>query len=189
MFKRLRDALERALAAATPPPDLGQIASQMREAVIEQKMGVRAMQEDLEKARQLLTLQQQELATAVRRREQAAAINDAETIEIADKFIAKLQERVGVLEKKVAAQTDELGLAERDLAEMTAQLAEAARKQPSIKSERSADAAWQGLGEGGMDRPETDLEHDLLKTRIERQAREAAADARLDELKKRMGRE
>ena len=189
MFNRLRDALERALAAATPPPDLGAIASQMREAVIEQKMGVRQMQDDLSKARQLLTVQQQELATATRRRDQAAAINDAETVEIAGKYITKLQERVVILEKKVAAQAEELGLAERDLAEMTTQLADAAQKHPGIQSDRSTEAAWQGLGKGGMDRPETDMEGDLLRTRMERQAREAAADARLDELKKRMGRE
>ena len=36
MFRRLREALEAALAAATPPPDLGEIAARMREAVIEQ---------------------------------------------------------------------------------------------------------------------------------------------------------
>jgi hypothetical protein len=189
MFKRLRDALERALAAATPPPDLGEIASQMREAVIEQKTGVRAMQEDLAKASQLLALQQEELATAVRRRELAVGIDDQETVAVADRFIAKIRERVAVLERKVAAQSEELALAERDLQEMTAQLADAARRHPGLASERSADAAWQGLGRGGMDRPETDLEGDLLKGRMERAAREAAADAKLDELKKRMGRE
>lgn len=189
MFKKLREALERALDAATPPPDLGAIASEMRGAVIEQKAGVRLMQEDLGKARALLTLQQSELATAERRREQAASINDSETIEVADKFIAKLRERVAVLEKKVAAQAEELALAERDLAEMTAQLAEAAKRQPSLTSERSANAAWNELGKGGMDRPEVDLEMDLLRSKAARAAREAEADAKLDELKKRMGRE
>jgi hypothetical protein len=38
-----------------------------------------------------------------------------------------------------------------------------------------------------MDRPETDLEGELLKGRMERAAREAQADAKLDELKKKMG--
>ncbi|HEY2805398.1 MAG TPA: hypothetical protein VGI92_06015 [Gemmatimonadales bacterium] len=189
MFNRLRDALERALASATPPPDLGAIASQMREAVIEQKTGVRAMQDDLAKATTLLQHQRDELATAGRRREQAASINDAETIEIADKYIARLTERVGVLERKVAAQQEELGLAERDLAEMTAQLSEAVKRHPGVTSERSTDAAWRELGKGGMDRPEVDVEGELLQGRMERAAREAAADARLDELKKRMGRE
>jgi hypothetical protein len=39
-----------------------------------------------------------------------------------------------------------------------------------------------------MDRPETDLEQELLKTKLDRAAREADADARLEEMKKRMGR-
>jgi hypothetical protein len=189
MFKKLRDALERALEAATPPPDLGAIASQMREAVVEQKVGVRAMQDDLAKARALLEVQQTELATAIRRRDLAASINDKETVDVAERYMTKLQERVTILERKVSAQQEELGLAERDLVEMTAQLADAAKKHPGIQSERSAEAAWQGLGKGGMDRPETDLEHDLLRTKMERHAREAAADAKLDEMKKRMGRE
>jgi len=189
MFKRLRDALERALAAATPPPDLGAIASQMREAVVEQKAGVRAMQEDLAKARALLEHQQAELVTAERRRDLALSIQDTETVTVAEKFIVRLRERVVVLEKKVAAQADELGLAERDLAEMTTQLADAAKKHPSIEADRSANAAWEGLGKGGMDRPEVDLESELLQGRMKRAAREAEADAKLEEMKKRMGRE
>lgn len=187
MFKRLRDALERALIAATPPPDLGEIASQMRDAVVEQKAGVRAMQDELAKAEQLLSLERSQLETAQRRREQAAGIQDTETVEVAEKFITRHTERIGVLEKRVAVQREELVLAERDLAEMTTQLQEAARKNPT--AERSAGTAWNELGSAGVDRPELDLEHDLLKTRADRAAREAAADARLDELKKRMGRE
>ena len=189
MFQRLRDALERALAAATPPPDLGEIASQMRDAVIEQKAAVRLMREDLDKADQLLTLERSQLDTAQRRREMALGIQDTETVTIADKFILRHQERVAILVKKVEAQREELSLAERDLTEMTTQLQDAARRNPSITSERSANAAWNSLGEGGMDRPETDLESELLKGRMERAAREAAADAKLDELKRRMGRE
>jgi hypothetical protein len=189
MFRKLREALERALESATPPADLGAIASEMREAVIEQKAGVRAMQEDLEKARTLLAAQQAELGTAERRREQATAIGDAETVGVAEKYITRLRERVGVLDRKVTAQAEELALAERDLVEMTAQLAEAAKRQPGIASDRSANAAWNELGRGGMDRPEVDLEMDLLRTKVDRAAREAAADAKLDELKKRMGRD
>ena len=189
MFRQLRDALERALAAATPPPDLGEIAARMREAVIEQKALVRGLQGELAKVEDLLAHQKGELATAERRRTLAAGIQDAETVAVADKFIAKLGERAVVLEKKIVVQKDELALAERELAEMTAQLQEAARHNPKITSERSAEAAWQGLGRAGMDRPGTDLEDELLKGRMDRAAREAQADAKLDELKKRMGRE
>jgi hypothetical protein len=189
MFKRLREALERALEAATPPPDLGEIAAKMREAVIEQKAAVRHMQEDLVREEDLLRKMTTELATSERRRELAAGIHDEETVVVADKFIAKLCERSVVIVKKVAAQKEELALAERELVEMTAELQEAARRNPKLTSERSAEAAWRGLDRAGMDRPDLDLEAELLKSRMERSAREAEADAKLDEMKKRMGRE
>ena len=187
MFTRLREALERALAAATPPPDLGEIAARMRDAVIEQKAGVRAMQEALAQAERQRVAERDELATAERRRGQADAIADAETVAVADRFIAKHREKVAVLEQKVLAQRQELALAERELAEMTAQLQEAARRAPA-EAQRSAAEAWRSLGAAGMDRPETDLEGELLKGRLERAEREAAADAKLEELKKKMGR-
>jgi hypothetical protein len=189
MFKQLRDALERALAAATPPPDLGEIAARMREAVIEQKALVRGLQGELAKAEELLSHQKAELATAERRRALAEGIHDEETVAVAQKFIVKLGERVAVLEKKIVVQRDEIALAEKELAEMTAQLQEAARHNPKLTSERSVEAAWQGLGRAGMDRPDTDLEGELLKGRMDRAVREAQADAKLDELKKKMGRE
>ena len=188
MFKRLRDALERALAAATPPPDLSEIASRMREAVIEQKAGLRAMREALEDAERQLGIERTELATAERRRGQAQAIGDAETVAIADRFMAKHRERAEILEQKVAAQRAEVALAQRDLEEMTRQLQEAARRAPAA-GQRSAEAAWNRLGEAGMDRPGTDLEDEMLKSRLSHAEREAVADQKLEELKRRMGRE
>ena len=56
-------------------------------------------------------------------------------------------------------------------------------------SHRSLPGVGISLGQAGMDRPELDLEHELLKTRAQRAAREAEADARLDEMKKKLGRE
>jgi flagellar biosynthesis chaperone FliJ len=188
VFKRLREALEAALAAATPPPDLHELAARMREAVIEARAGVGAMREALEKTEQQLAGERGQLETAERRRALAAGIDDQETVAVADRFIAKHRERIAVLEKKLAAQREELALAERELAEMQAQLKEAASRRPAEEAERSRDRAWEGLGAAGMDRPEVDLEQELLKSRMDRAAREAEADARLEELKRRMGR-
>ncbi len=187
MFKRLRDALERALAAATPPPDLSEIAGRMREAVIEQKAGLRAMRDALAEAEHRLDVERAELATAERRRGQAEAIGDAETVAVADRYMARHRERAAVLEQKVTAQQAEVALAERDLAEMTKQLQEAARRAPA-EGQRSAAEAWNRLGEAGMDRPGTDLEDEALKSRLSHAEREAVADAKLEEMKKRMGR-
>ncbi len=187
MFERLRAALQAALESATPPPDLREIAGRMQEAVIEAKAGVGAMREALAQAEGELAHVRGEVETTTRRRDLAAGIQDAETVEVAEKYLARQQERLAVLERKVAAQREELALAERDLGEMQAQLLDAAKNRPSHEADRSRDAAWASLGAAGMDRPEVDLEQELLRGRMDRAAREAEADAKLEELKKRMG--
>jgi len=187
VFKRLREALEAALASATPPADLYDLAGRMREALIEAKAGLGTMRDALaatERDRQLMA---QEIETAQRRRDLAAGINDQETVTVADRFLAKHREHVAVLEKKAAAQREEVALAERDVGEMAAQLEEVTKRKGGIESERSSQAAWAALGRAGMDRPELDAEQEALKARMDRAAREADADAKLEELKRRMG--
>jgi hypothetical protein len=187
MFERLRSALEAALSAATPPPDLREMAGQMQEAVILAKASVAAMREALETAERELGRERQEIETAARRRDLAAGIQDAETVEIAERFLAKHQERFTVLERKVAAQREELALAERDLGEMRTQLDEVTKRRAVKESDRSRDAAWAALGGAGVDRPEVDLEQEHLRSQMDRAARDTAADQALDALKKRMG--
>lgn len=187
MFERLRAALQAALEAATPPPNLREIAGQMQQAVIEAKAGVRGMREALVLSERELAHVRDDVETAVRRRDLAVGIDDQETVAVAAKYLAKQQERLAVLERKVAAQREELALAERDLGEMQAQLADATKHRAGHEADRSRDAAWASLGEAGMDRPEVDLEQELLRGQMDRSAREAAADQALEEMKRRMG--
>ena len=107
---------------------------------------------------------------------------------MAGRFAAKHRERVGVLERKLAALNDELALYERELADMQAQLARVERDRPLTEAERSAERAWRDLQEAGGVRPGggTDLQDELLKSDLDRTAREAAADQQLRELKKKM---
>ena len=187
MFNRLREALEAALAAATPPADLFDLAGRMREALIEVKAGLGQMRDALHATEREVAAIQQEMATAERRRALASEIGDTETVGVADRYLAKHRERQAVLERKVAAQREEMALAERDVAEMTEQLEEVTKRRGGLEAERSSAAAWAGLGRAGMDRPEVDPEQEALKARMDRAAREAEADAKLEELKKRMG--
>ncbi len=187
VFKRLRDALEAALASATPPEDLFDLAGRMRVALIEARAGLGRMREDLEKTERELAAVQGEMGTAERRRALAAEINDAETVQVADGYIARHRERALVLERKAGAQREEIALAERDVAEMSGQLEEVTKRRGTIDAERSSAGAWASLGRAGVDRPELDAEQEALKARMDRAAREAAADAKLEELKKRMG--
>lgn len=186
MFERLRDALRAALAAATPPGDLRDLARQMREAVIEAKVAVQEMREALGRTDRELAVERQRLADAERRGRLAAEIQDQETVAVAERFAAKHRERVAVLERKRAAQTEELALAERDLAEMQAQLQRAERDRPAAAAGRSAEQAWRDLQAAGGARPGTDVQDELLKAEMDRAAREAAAERQLEELKKKM---
>jgi len=187
VFKRLREALDAALASATPPEDLYDLAGRMRAALLDARAGLSAMRDAAEKTDRELALARREIETAERRRELAVGIADTETVAVADGYIARHRGRVAVLERKVAAQREEIALAERDVAEMTGQLEEVTKRRGTIDAERSSAQAWASLGRGGVDRPELDAEQEALKARMDRAAREAEADAKLEALKKRMG--
>ena len=187
VFKRLREALEAALAGATPPEDLYALAGRMRSAVVEARAALSQMREALERTDRELALERREIETAERRRALAAGIDDAETVQVAESYLGRHRERAAVLERKAAAQREEMALAERDLADMTRQLEEVTKRRGTIDADRSSAAAWASLGRAGVDRPELDPEQEALKSRMDRAAREAEADAKLEELKKRMG--
>lgn len=186
MFERLRDALGAALDAATPPGNLRDLARQMREAVVEAKLAAQETGQAVSRTQGELAVERQRLADAERRGRLAAEIQDRETVAIAERFAAKHRERVAVLERKLAALTDERALYERELSDMQAQLARAERDRPLTEAERSAERAWRDLQAAGGARPGTDLRDELLKSAMDRAAREAAADKQLKELKKKM---
>jgi hypothetical protein len=188
MFERLRDALRAALDSATPVSagDLRDLARQMREAVVEAKVAVAETRDAVARTAGEVAAERQRLADAERRGRLASEIQDAETVAVAERFAAKHRERVGVLDRKLAALRDELGLYERELADMQAQLARAERDRPLTEAERSAERAWRDLQAAGGTRAGADPADELLKSRLDRAAREAAADRQLQELKKKM---
>ena len=186
MFERLRDALRAALDAATPPGNLRDLARQMREAVVDAKVSVQETRAAVTRAAGELAVERQRLADAERRGRLAGEIQDRETVAVAERFAAKHRARVAVLERKLAALQEELGLYERELVDMQAQLGRAERDRPLTEAERSAERAWRDLQEAGGARPGTDLKDELLKSAMDRAAREAAADRQLRELKKKM---
>ncbi|HXM38784.1 MAG TPA: hypothetical protein VN908_09040 [Gemmatimonadales bacterium] len=189
LFERLRDAFRAALDAATPPTDLRQLARDMREAVVEAKVAVAEMREALTRTERELALERQRLADAERRGRLAGEIQDQETVSVAERFVGKHRERADVLERKLATQREELALAERDLTEMYTALKSAERDRPAMEGDRSTERAWRDVQGGGGARPGTDLQDELLKSAMDRAAREAAAGRQLEELKKRMRKE
>ena len=180
-FERLRDAFRAALDAASTP-DLRSLARQMREAVVDAKVAVAEIQEAVVRTEREITVERQRLADAERRGRLAGEIQDAETVAVASRFAAKHRERLGVLERKLANQGEELALAQRELDDMQAQLKTAERDRPAVEARRSAQEA----GDAGA---AVDLQDELLKSDMDRAAREAAAARQLEELKKKMRKE
>jgi hypothetical protein len=186
LFERLRDAFRDALDAAAGPADLGVLARQMREAVVDAKVAVAEIQEAVARTDRELAVERQRLADAERRGRLAGEIQDQETVTVAERFTAKHRERIAVLERKLAAQREELALAQRELEEMQTQLKSAERDRPAMQGDRSTEQAWRDVEGAGGARPGMDLQDELLKSDMDRAAREAAAARQLEELKKKM---
>ena len=155
----------------------------MREAVVDAKVAVAEVQEAVARTERELTAERQRLADAERRGRLAGEIQDAETVAVAERFAIKHRERLGVLERKLANQREELALAQRELDDMQAQLKTADRDRPAMEAQRSAREAAAGT------EPALDLQDELLRSDMDRAAREAAAARQLEELKKKMRKE
>jgi hypothetical protein len=155
----------------------------MREAVVDAKVAVAEVQEAIARTERELALERGRLADAERRGRLAGEIQDQETVSVAERFAAKHRERLSVLDHKLVAQGEELALAQRELDDMQTQLKSAAAQQPSTER------AWRDLEEAGGARAGTDLRDELLKSDMDRAAREAAAARQLEELKKKMRKE
>ena len=125
-----------------------------------------------------LERERRELATVRRRGQLAAGINDGETVRLAAEFESKHSGRIEVLERKHAALVEEVLLVERETAEMTAQLKRLTGGEDSVApaSAPEDDSLASNLSE-----------LDALRRTADRSARDADADARLAELKRRMG--
>jgi hypothetical protein len=159
-------------------------AAGLREALVEARLGITEMRRALASAEAELQSERKHLTDAERRGQLAAAVADAETVAVAERFAVRHRERIKVLERKVLVQRDELALAEREVVEMTAQWRSVSRG--GLRSE-SIDAAWRDLEAAGGSRPID--ESDQAAAELDRRKREDAVEAQLAYLKKRMGRD
>jgi hypothetical protein len=181
-FDNFRKSLEDLMARHTAPADRRAVASQMRDTLVQARMGLSEMRDGLQKARGRLEREERELETVKRRRQMAVDINDTETVAIADKFVATHSERVELLRRKVTVQEDEVRMAEADVEAMTRDLKSAMSGTgdfaPNIRGS-SPD-----LDPGGASAADEIDSLGRARARAEHQAR---ADAELEELKRRMG--
>jgi hypothetical protein len=162
----------------------------MKQTLVTARMGLDDLRSGVAVTRQRLAKEQQELETMRRRKTLAAGIDDAETVALAEKYETHHAERAEILQRKLDAQEAELAAAERDVAEMTTELRNAMAGIPGAASRGAAidaEAAAEVEDAVGDRSGNVASEIDALGRASARSAREADAEARLAELKRRMG--
>lgn len=185
MFEGLRARLEKLLADHTPAGDVRARAAQLHAALLEAKVAVGAMRDALDATERSLKDERRRLEDAERRGRLAARIPDPETVTVAEQFVLRHRERVAVLDKKIALQREELALAERDLEQLAGEF-RAVRQGREGGRTSAQEAAWRDVEAAGGTRPETDVEGELLKSQLNRRQMEAAVEAQLEHLKKKI---
>ena len=181
MFDDLKASLRDLISARMAPDDRRAAVHAMKESIVRARMALDDLRSALASTRQRLATEETELATVERRKALAEQAADAETVGIAERYARQLRERVEVLRRKADVQADELALAEREVGEMTQQLKLAASGGGAAPP-RTATVADELEPDAALSR-----DFDSLARASARAAAEPDADARLAELKRRMG--
>lgn len=184
MFEQLRRSLNDLLERATKPEDRRMIFVRMKSTIVQAKLGVDELRDALAHTRRKLENEQRQLLTVRRRKELALGIQDTETVTVAERFERQHQERAAVLQEKIVIQSRELQLAERELEEMKAELRTAVTGAPPMPANDPLDEALSDTTEN----PRVREDIDSLARERQRADRDADAQRRLEELKRRMGR-
>ena len=187
VFEQLRQSLDELLARATKPEERRTIVARMKTTLVQATLGVDDLREALAKSQRALDAERRELETVRRRKQLAAGINDAETMAVAERFEKQHEEKARLLEEKVAVQTREVELADRELQEMKNELRQAMAGTPLGAGDPNAASADPLEDVLGKPEPAAQAEFDALARARAREAREADAARRLEELKKKMG--
>lgn len=204
MFDELRDSL-RALSGRLDPDERRRMSAGMRDAMVHAKLAMQDLRAGLATTEARLAAEQRELDTVRRRQGLAEQVGDTETVEIAERFAQQHAERVAVYESKRMAQQQELTLAEREYEAMQADLrrimsgmapggvgplgvtpeAAAAREVDALLGDDPLRDVSGNPRDGAVDDVLGDTPPPSRRTRAER---EADADARLADLKRKLGR-
>ena len=190
VFEQLRQSLNDLLERATKPEERRAVVTRMKNTLVQAKIGLDETRDQLRLAERKLEVERRELETVRRRKELAVGINDAETIKVAERFEKQHGDKVAVLEQKIAAMTQEVALAEREVEEMKAEIRTAMIGGPAAGA--AGAAGLEDPLEGVLDEDQAASnkvrdEIDALARQRARADRDADADRRLEELKKKMG--
>lgn len=189
VFESIREALRELWSSSSTPDERRAALAQMRETLVRARVGIEELEIAISASRVKLAGERRELETMLRRKTLAASISDLETVALAERYERQHAERVAVLERKLGAQEAELLLVQQEMAEMTAEFKAASAGAGSSplgagKTERDA-AAEADAAAGSAEALRQEL--DAMGRHQGRAARDASAEERLAELKRRMG--
>jgi len=185
VFEDVRQAFHDLLHGNVPPGGRRELLAVMKETIVQARLALDDLRDSVEVTRKRVAQERRELETIRRRRGLAQGVGDAETVAVAGRFEAQHSERLAVLEQKLAVQESELSLVEREVAEMKEQYkAAAAGVGSGLRDGRADPTAIDPLDDG-----RSVLEQQLgdLDRAARRADANAAAEAHLAELKRRMG--
>ena len=137
-------------------------ASAMRRDLAAARAALNRLESDLVQARKDRAAEDEAAQTARRRADMAQRINDTDTVRIALEFATRHEQRAGILRRKVEVLADELAMRREELGSMEQ---DAAAELEKMEAARLTEADFR---------------------RLERERKEKDAEARLEELKKRM---
>lgn len=189
MFEDIRQAFRDLLSGNVAPEDRRGVLAEMRDSLVRARMAVDDLRAGVELTRKRLAVERGELETVARRKALAEGIGDAETVAVAARFEAHHAEKAALLERKLEVEEGELALVEREVEEMKAQFKAASAGVGSGLRAGGPGTAPPSDHELGLDDRGAALSEELgaMDRARRRQASEADADARLAELKKKMG--
>jgi hypothetical protein len=189
MFDSFRQTLRDLMDRATPPEERRAGLARMKQTLVTARLGLDDLRAGVAVTRKRLEAEQRELETTRRRKGLAAGIADAETVALAEKYEAHHAERVSVYARKLEAQEAELAIAERDVGEMSAELKGAmlGTAPPASGAGADARAAAAAADEAAGESSRVAEELDAMGRARARSDRDADAERRLAELKRRMG--
>ncbi len=177
-FDDIKAHLDR-LFAYRPAGSSREQAAGLRAALVEFKVALDQLRAALAVTERELDVARRNLTDYQRRGELAAGIDDQETVRVAAEYTARARERVDLLERKVLVQRDEVQIAEREYA-VTRERHQRAMHglPPERETAPPSDPLDPESPAGSSDDPFLD-----------QRAREAAVEAQLEMLKKKLGRE
>lgn len=216
MFDDLRNAFREAvqnfkdeLDRDSVPENVDRLLAGMVDEVTDARARHKGLEAELEETRRRVSREEQQVATNQRREKLARDIGDEETARLAGEYAERHQKRLGVFRQKAAALQQEVTLLGAEVEEMMEKVKEARERRSALAAEAGRSGARDSLSEAGdlfdaFDRMEDRIagdeaeasaaegfasEFDDLSVDPHAPPRrpEVDVDARLEELKRRMG--